>query len=87
MDNQSGRTFENARIKLMAGDVSKIQNRRQDKAMLFGGMGGGGAPPPPVTEKSFDEYHFYTLDRPATDSWRPWARLAKRRAGRCRPGA
>jgi len=25
MDNQSGRTFENARIKLMAGDVSKIQ--------------------------------------------------------------
>ncbi|HEV2207482.1 MAG TPA: hypothetical protein VG167_01825 [Verrucomicrobiae bacterium] len=66
MDNQSGRTFENARIKLMAGDVSKIQNRRQDKAMLFGGMGGGGAPPPPVTEKSFDEYRLYTLDRPAT---------------------
>jgi len=25
MDNQSGKTFENARIKLMAGDVSKIQ--------------------------------------------------------------
>src|SRR5207248_6193866 len=25
MDNQSGKTFENAKIKLMAGDVSKIQ--------------------------------------------------------------
>ncbi len=25
MDNRSGRTFENARIKLMAGDVNKIQ--------------------------------------------------------------
>ena len=25
MDNQTGRTFENARIKLMAGDVNKIQ--------------------------------------------------------------
>ena len=25
MDNQSGKTFENARIKLMAGDVNKIQ--------------------------------------------------------------
>ena len=27
MDNQSGKTFENAKIKLMAGDVSKIQER------------------------------------------------------------
>ena len=26
MDNQTGKTFENARIKLMAGDVSKIQS-------------------------------------------------------------
>ncbi len=25
IDNQSGKTFDNARIKLMAGDVSKIQ--------------------------------------------------------------
>src|SRR5437773_583560 len=28
MDNQSGKTFDNARIKLMAGDVSKIQPRQ-----------------------------------------------------------
>ncbi len=27
MDNQSGKTFDNARIKLMAGDVSKIQQQ------------------------------------------------------------
>src|ERR1700693_2787664 len=27
MDNQSGKTFENARIKLMAGDVNKIQKQ------------------------------------------------------------
>ena len=25
MQNQSGKTYENARIKLMAGDVNKIQ--------------------------------------------------------------
>src|SRR5437870_11438998 len=30
MDNQSGKTFSNARIKLMAGDVSKIQRRESD---------------------------------------------------------
>ncbi len=69
MDNESGKTFENARIKLMAGDVSKIQNQ--------GGFGGGGiravyasdatlANGPAVTEKSFDEYHLYTLANPAT---------------------
>ena len=29
MDNQSGKTFENAKIKLMAGDVSKIQPGRE----------------------------------------------------------
>jgi hypothetical protein len=68
MDNQTGKSFENARIKLMAGDVNKIQQ---------GGVGGGryqtlavnGAlamPGPPVTEKTFDEYHLYTLERTTT---------------------
>jgi hypothetical protein len=30
MDNQSGKSFENASIKLMAGDVQKIQNQEMD---------------------------------------------------------
>jgi hypothetical protein len=67
MDNQSGRTFENARIKLMAGDVSRIRGTEMG---LMGGMGGvtRAAVPmvPPVSEKTFDEYHLYTLSRPAT---------------------
>jgi hypothetical protein len=68
MDNQSGHTFKQARIKLMAGDVNKIQNvggfRRQ--ADYHGSGGGGGAGAPPVTEKTFDEYHLYTLERQTT---------------------
>ncbi len=68
MDNQSGKTFENARIKLMAGDVSKIQqgvvNGRVVNAMAgAGGISGGN---PPVSEKTFDEYHLYTLERRTT---------------------
>jgi hypothetical protein len=67
MDNQSGTSFKEARIKLMAGDVNKIQNiggfRRQ--AGTGGGFGGGGQSRP-VTEKVFDEYHLYTLERPTT---------------------
>ena len=69
MDNQSGKDFENARIKLMAGDVNKIQNG-QDLMQVYakaaavneavGGM------QPPVTEKAFDEYHLYSLARTTT---------------------
>lgn len=68
MDNRSGKTFENARIKLMAGDVNKIAPQS------VGGGGRGGASTatsaevgiPAVTEKGFDEYHLYTLQRNAT---------------------
>jgi len=65
--NQSGMSFANATVKLMAGDVNKIQPQ---VARAAGGRGGGGAmalaAQPVVTEKAFDEYHLYSLVRPAT---------------------
>jgi hypothetical protein len=68
MDNQSGKTFTDAKIKLMAGDVNKLQPQNGYLPMgvmsTFGG--GGGGMRPPVSEKSFDEYHLYTLARPTT---------------------
>ncbi|MEY2487596.1 MAG: hypothetical protein QOH39_3244 [Verrucomicrobiota bacterium] len=67
MDNQSGKTFENAKIKLMAGDVSKIQ-RRAD-VMAYGGneeLAAGRMAAPTVTEKAFEDYHLYTLARATT---------------------
>jgi hypothetical protein len=67
MDNQTGRTFENARIKLMAGDVSKIQPQDQyyaDYAMARPMSAGEMAPA--VTEKAFEEYHLYTLANTTT---------------------
>ncbi len=68
MDNQSGKSFENARIKLMAGDVNKIQpGQVVDMVAINGNFGGGIAGPvPPVTERTFDEYHLYTLARDTT---------------------
>ncbi|MFH0980316.1 MAG: hypothetical protein V2A79_02095 [Planctomycetota bacterium] len=69
VDNQSGRTFREARIKLIAGDVNKIRPGEERDPRL--GRGGrevfyayGLAPA--VTEKPFDEYHLYTLSRTAT---------------------
>lgn len=69
LENQSGRTFEDAQVKLIAGDVNKLQSRedalyraRSAGASARGGFGGAAR----VTEKSLDDYHLYTLARRTT---------------------
>ena len=67
ISNSSGTDFTNARIKLMAGDVAI-------RPQGFGaGMGGGIAraqyvlaAPVQVTQKSFDDFHLYNLNRIVT---------------------
>lgn len=68
IDNQSGKQFDQAVIKLMAGDVSKLapqeesmrlQEFRVGAAQMADAMA-------PVTEKAFDEFHLYSLPRPVT---------------------
>jgi len=67
MENRSGREFEDALIKLMAGDVNKIQPPQNGRFMVSAGLGGGAMQSgPAVEEKTFDEYHLYTLQRPVT---------------------
>lgn len=65
MDNQSGKTFEQAHIKLMAGELSKIQHSeygsRDEVAVNANSSVIGGVNQ--VQEKAFDEYHLYTLPR------------------------
>lgn len=62
MDNQCGKDFEKARVKLMAGDVSKLQPVPLLSTIpLLGYLGDRNEKAPRVTEKSFDEYHLYTL--------------------------
>lgn len=65
MDNNCGKDFNLARINLMAGDVNKV--------VADGGFGVGGAMsrlsaagPSGVTQKSFDEFHLYSLPRPVS---------------------
>ncbi|HJT82528.1 MAG TPA: hypothetical protein VJ719_15135 [Chthoniobacterales bacterium] len=67
MDNQSGKTFDNAKIKLMAGDVSKIQPAQAyDMAREEMAVQMRAAAAPAVTEKAFEDYHLYSLARPTT---------------------
>ena len=68
MNNQSGKTFRDAKIKLMAGDVQKIQTQpnfagRAYKLAMAAPMAMDEAA---VSEKSFDEFHLYTLARATT---------------------
>lgn len=64
--NQSGASFEDARLKLVAGDVQRARPQaqyapaaaRMDLAMKAKEEG--------FAEKSFFEYHLYTLGRPTT---------------------
>ena len=65
--NDSGKTFKDTRVKLMAGEVNKIQPpvaRAVGYAMKA--MAEDAMPAPVVTEKAFDEFHLYTLANKTT---------------------
>ena len=69
MQNHSGKTFREAKIKLMAGDVSKVEEedgRRAGMARKLGYAMAASEGGPAVTEKAFDEFHLYTVSRPVT---------------------
>ncbi len=62
--NQSGTEFPQARIKLMAGDVAKITPRnngvKYDRIMM---ASAAMSVNPQVTQKAFDDFHLYDLNR------------------------
>jgi len=65
--NESGKTFKEARVKLMAGDVNKIQpSAPRPVAYAMKAMAAREEMAPPVTEKAFDEFHLYTLANKTT---------------------
>jgi hypothetical protein len=66
IDNRSGATYENARLKLIAGDVHTIQEPKQQRWPEADMMTMRAAAAPAFEEKAFFEYHLYTLTRPAT---------------------
>jgi hypothetical protein len=68
MDNQSGKTFDEAQIKLMAGEVNKLQPGGSINGIVRSGpaMLTMDEQVPQVREQAFDEYHLYTLPRPVS---------------------
>lgn len=67
LDNRSGATFRNARLKLVAGDVNRVLDRyeaRDAPRALEAAAAKSAAGP--FREESFFEYHLYALQRPTT---------------------
>ncbi len=66
VNNQSGATYENAKLKLLAGDVNRAGSRYEmiysEKSMYIADS----AAEPHFDEKSFADYHLYTLNQPVT---------------------
>ena len=66
LNNNSGATYDNAQLKLVAGDVNTVpQNARYDMQPMMESRAMAAAPAP-MREESFSEYHLYTLPRRTT---------------------
>ena len=66
LNNGSGASYENARLKLVAGDVQRVAPEQAPYAMPSGSPAPEAPAPPQFRQESFFEYHLYTLERPAT---------------------
>lgn len=80
IDNQAGATWSDAKLKLLAGDVARVQEMMDQRLRGVGGA-------MPMAEKAFEQeafadYHLYTLQRPATLRQREIKQIALLEASR-----
>ncbi len=66
IDNRSGATYREAKMKLIAGEVHRVEERRVRPLLAKGIQLEVAEMARPFEEKAFFEYHLYTLKRPAT---------------------
>lgn len=67
IDNKSGTTYTNATLKLVAGDVHRVQPEvMRERDMRAYAQAAAAPPAPQFQQESFFEYHLYSLDRQTT---------------------
>ncbi len=67
IDNQTGQTYKDAKLKLIAGDINRVKSSGTvKKAEMVEIVAARATQAPQFQEKTFFEYHMYTLQRPAT---------------------
>jgi hypothetical protein len=65
LDNKSGASYKDARLKLVAGDVNRVEDPRAREIQYLGSYSMK-AKEQPFVEKAFFEYHIYDLQRKTT---------------------
>jgi hypothetical protein len=66
LNNNTGATYENARLKLVAGDVQKLAPPADYYPMGKAAAAPTSTASKPFSEEGFFEYHLYTLQQPTT---------------------
>jgi len=67
LNNASGKAFENTTLKLIAGDVNKIQREVYENASsALRAYKGGADDAPSFTQQEFNDLHLYTLSEPVS---------------------
>jgi hypothetical protein len=61
MDNQTGKSFPETQVQLIAGDVAKLDETRGSARASYAADPFADSSGPQVTQKAFDEFHLYTL--------------------------
>src|ERR1017187_3694964 len=61
--NQSGTSFRNAQLQLVAGELNRVTQPRS-RVMYEMSMKAANAPAPQFQQEAISEYHLYTLQRP-----------------------
>jgi hypothetical protein len=66
IDNYSGKRYLDAKLKLIAGDVNVVSNNKQVMFKNNMVMEDAAGMAPSFSEKSFSDFHLYTLSEPVT---------------------
>ncbi|MES2000513.1 MAG: DUF4139 domain-containing protein, partial [Pseudomonadota bacterium] len=66
LTNQSGASFPNAKLQLVAGDVNRVREVMRPVAMTARTNKNMAAEAAPMAQENLFEYHLYTLNRPTT---------------------
>jgi hypothetical protein len=66
IDNKSGTTYRNAKLKIVAGDVNRVKDEFDYKDRMLRAAETAAKAAPQFKEEAFFEYHIYSLERPAT---------------------
>ncbi len=66
IDNRSGATYPDAKLKLVAGDVNRVREEADMMQKMVRAAEAPAAARPQFREEAFFEYHIYTLERLST---------------------